>query len=230
MKRLKMTIKAISLATFAWLSIAAQSDASMMGPGMAGPAITNGGSFGMMNGMAGAPVLGGDGTAYLVTYVPATVPGPLPSKNSFQSKIIAVTPAGAISSLTVSGIASRPVVSGNLLVASASLPDFGDYVLSGNFGSNPPAEQSTVYIVSLPFSASAKPVAVSLDGAFASVPVIDAARSLIWVTTTDYGNGMMSGSSTYTTMYGNYNFNAAAPKTYMYILKFDGTYTRVTLQ
>src|SRR5450759_330784 len=217
MKRLKMTIKAISLATFAWLSIAAQSDASMMGPGMAGPAITNGGSFGMMNGMAGAPVLGGDGTAYLVTYVPATVPGPLPSKNSFQSKIIAVTPAGSVSSLTVSGIVSRPVVSGNLLVASASLPDFGDYVLSGNFGSNPPAEQSTVYIVSLPFSASAKPVAVSLDGAFASVPVIDAAHSRIWVTTTDYGNGMLPGSGTYTTMYGSYNFNAAAPKTYMYI-------------
>ena len=228
MKCLKMTIKAISLATFAWLAM--QVGASTMGPGMTGPAMTNGGTFGMMNGMAGAPVLGPDGTAYLASYVPAFIPGPVPSNNSFQSRIVAVTPAGAVSSLTVSGIVSRPVVSGNLLVASASLPDFSDYTLSGNFGNNPPSAQSVVYLVLLPFSASAKPVAVSLDGSFASVPVIDAARSLIWVTTTDYGNGMMSGSGTYTTMFGGYNFNAVTAKSYMYILKFDGTYTRVTLQ
>jgi hypothetical protein len=230
MKHLKMTMKAIYLTVFAVLLVAAQAGASTMGPGMTGPAMVNGGTFGMMNGMAGAPVLGPDGTAYLVSYVPATVPGSSPTKNSFQSRIVAITPAGAISSLTVNGIVSRPVVAGNLLVASASLPDFNDYTLSGNFGSNSPGEQSVVYIVLLPFSSSAKPVAVALDGAFASVPVVDAARSLIWVTTTDFGISMMSGSSTFTTLFGNFIANATTAKTYMYILKFDGTYTRVTLQ
>jgi len=228
MKCLKMTIKAISLATFAWLAM--QVGASTMGPGMTGPAMTNGGTFGMMNGMAGAPVLGPDGTAYLASYVPAFIPGPVPSNNSFQSRIVAVTPAGAVSSLTVSGIVSRPVVSGNLLVASASLPDFSDYTVWTSFGSNSPSAQSVVYLVSLPFSTAAKPVAVSVDGSFASTPVIDAARNRILVTTTDFGYGMMSGSSTYNAMYGNYSFNATTAKTYMYILNFDGTYSRVTLQ
>ncbi|MDA8240844.1 MAG: hypothetical protein M0Z67_10805 [Nitrospiraceae bacterium] len=40
---------------------------SMMGGGFA---MTNTGGFGMMNGMAGAPVVGDDGTAYLVSYNP----------------------------------------------------------------------------------------------------------------------------------------------------------------
>ncbi len=39
---------------------------SMMGGGMMG--LTNSGGFGMMNGMAGAPVVGDDGTAYIVGF------------------------------------------------------------------------------------------------------------------------------------------------------------------
>jgi hypothetical protein len=232
MKRMKMTMKTAFLAAFAWLMLAPQSGAQMMGPGpgMMGSAMTNGGTFGMMNGMVGSPVVGDDGTAYLVTYMPGSNPGSAPTSASFQSKIIAVTPAGAISSIVVSGIVSRPVIFNNQLVATASLPNFGDYTMWGILGNNPPSGQSAAYIVSLPLTATSKPVAVSIDGSFASAPVIDAARGRIYVTTTDYGNGMMSGSSTYSAMYGNYNFNAATAKTYLYILYFDGNYTRVTIQ
>lgn len=227
---MKRFFKVIFPAIFVWLTFSAPSVAQMMGPGMRAPAMTNGGTFGMTTGMAGSPVVGDDGTAYMVTYVPGSSPGAVPSNTSFQSRIIAVTPAGAVSSMIVSGIVSRPVVYGNLLVASASLPNFDDYTVRASFGSNSPSGQSVVYLLSLPFSVAAKPVAVSVDGSFASAPVIDAAHSHIFVTTTDFGYGMMSGSNTYNAMYGNYNFNAATAKTYMYILNFDGTYTRVTLQ
>jgi hypothetical protein len=227
---MKMFFKVIFPAIFMWLTFAAPSGAQMMGPGMMASAMTNGGSFGMMNGMAGSPVVGDDGTAYVVTYVSGSNPGTVPSNASFQSRIIAVTPAGAVFSMIVSGIVSRPVVYGNLLVASASLPDFNDYTMMGSFGNNSPSGQSVVYLVSLPFSATAKPVAVSIDGSFASTPVIDAAHNRILVTTTDFGYGMMSGSNTYNAMYGNYSFNSGTAKTYMYMLNFDGTYTRVTLQ
>lgn len=227
---MKMFFKVIFPAIFMWLTFAAPSGAQMMGPGMMASAMTNGGTFGMMNGMAGSPVVGDDGTAYVVTYVSGSNPGTVPSNASFQSRIIAVTPAGAVFSMIVSGIVSRPVVYGNLLVASASLPNFNDYTMMGSFGNNSPSGQSVVYLLSLPFSAAAKPVAVSVDGSFASAPVIDAAHSRVYVTTTDFGYGMMSGSSTYNAMYGNYNFNAATAKTYLYSLNFDGTYTRVTLQ
>jgi hypothetical protein len=229
---MKRFFKVIFPAMFMWLAFAAPSGAQMMGPGpgMMASAMTNGGTFGMMNGMAGSPVLGDDGTAYLVTYVPGSNPGSVPSNNSFQSRIIAVTPAGSVFSMIVSGIVSRPVVFGNLLVASASLPNFSDYTMWTSFGNNPPSGQSVVYLVSLPFSTAAKPVAVSVDGSFASTPVVDGTRNRILVTTTDFGYGMMSGSNTYNTMYGNYSFNTATAKTYMYMLNFDGTYTRVTLQ
>jgi hypothetical protein len=229
---MKRFFQVIFPAIFMGLTFAAPSGAQMMGPGpgMIAPAMTNGGTFGMMNGMAGSPVLGDDGTAYLVTYVPGANPGSVPSNTSFQSRIIAVTPAGAVFSMIVSGIVSRPVVYGNLLAATASLPDFNDYTLRTSFGSNAPSAQSVAYLVSLPFSTAAKPVAVSLDGGFASTPVIDAAHNRILVTTTDFGYGMMSGSNTYNAMYGSYSSNASTAKTYLYILNFDGTYTRVTLQ
>lgn len=227
---MKMFFKVIFPAILMWITFTAPSAAQMMGPGMMAPAMTNGGTFGMMNGMVGSPVLGDDGTAYLVTYVPGSSPGFAPSTTSFQSRIIAVTSAGAVSSMVVSGIVSRPVVYGNLLIATASLPNFNDFMMLASFGNNSPSGQSVVYLISLPFSTAAKPVAVSVDGSFASAPVVDAVHSRVYVTTTDFGYGMMSGSNTYNAMYGNYNFNTATAKTYMYILGFDGSYTRVTLQ
>jgi hypothetical protein len=62
------------------------------------------------------------------------------------------------------------------------------------------------------------------------MPVIDAGHSRIYVTTTDFGNGMMTGSNGYTTMYGTYPVNTSTAKTYLYLINFDGTYTKVTLQ
>ncbi|MBI5641505.1 MAG: hypothetical protein HZA17_13880 [Nitrospirae bacterium] len=225
MKRFRIKFKILLAGVAALLAFASYSQA-IMGPGSGmmpgGPMMTNTGSFGMMNGMAATPVVGADGTAFLVTYDRTTNPGTTPNSNSFQSKIIAVTPSGSTSSVTLNGIVSRPVVTGNILVATASLPDFADYTMFGNFGNNPISSQSALYIVPAPFSSTTEPLALSLDGGFASVPVI--AGNLIYVVTSDYGNAMMSGSATFTNMYGNYNFNGSGTaKTYLYIFNFDGT-------
>lgn len=233
MKNAKMIFTVIALAFVVSAAAGSHARATMMGPGqgmMGGPMMTNGGTFGMMNGMAGSPVIGDDGTAYLVSYVPAANPGPVPSSASFQSRIIAVTPAGAVSSLTLSGIVSRPVVAGSVLVASASLPDFTNYMMYKTLGTNSPADQSSLYIVTLPLSGTTKPTAVSLDGEFASMPVVDAGHNRIYVTTTDFGNGMMTGSNGYTMMYGTYTVDASTAKSYLYLINFDGTYTKVPLQ
>ncbi len=199
---------------------------SMMG----GFAMTNTGGFGMTNGMAGAPVVGSDGTAYLVSYNPSANPGPVPSSNSFESTVTAITPTGAVSSITLQGIVSRPIVEGNVLAATASLPDFSNFTMFGNLGTTAPAGQSLLYVVSLPLSSSSKPVGVSLDGRFASMPVI--ANNNVYVVTSDFGNGMMTGSTTFNMMYGNYNFNGTGTaNSYLYIVNFDGgLVNKITLQ
>lgn len=232
MNRLKDKFSVFLLAAIMGLIFTSMPGAEAMGQewGMPSSMMTSGETFGMMNGMAGSPVVGDDGTAYLVSYVPTSTPSQIPSSNSFESNLIAVAPSGQISSMTVSGIVSKPVVLGNLLAASASLPDFNDYTMYGSYGNNSPNDQSVFYLVQLPLTGSAKPLAVALDGSYASVPVIDSVRNRILVTTTDSGNGMMSGSHTYDTMYGNYNPNTATAKTYMYIINFDGTYTKTTIQ
>ncbi len=224
MKRATMTLAVLLMALTAVFSFTANSDAMMGGgPGMTGsPMITNNGGFGMMNGMTGAPVIGEDGTAYLVSYNPTSNPGTVPNSNSFESKIMAVTPSGQITSITVKGIVSKPVVGSNFLVATASLPDFGNYNLVGNFGNNPAGGQSVIYIMSLPFAATTLPDAVSMDGSYASIPVIT--NDKVYVTTTNFGNAMM-GSTTFNMFgNGNYNFNQnGLAKTYLYIFNFDGS-------
>ena len=232
MKKVQMFMAITILATLMLLTNT-PSEAAMMGPGtgmMSGPMMTSSGTFGMMNGMAGSPVVGDDGTAYLVTYVPGTRPSEVPSNSSFQSSLLAVTPLGSITSLTLGGIVSRPVVTGNLLVATASLPVFTNYMMYGSFGNSPANQQSVLYLVSLPLTGTVKPTAVSLDGDFASAPVVDATHNRIYVTTTDFGNGMMTGSNTYNMMYGTYAVNPSTAKTYLYIINFDGTYKQVTIQ
>ncbi len=208
---------------------------AVMGGGMMGGgfAMTNTGGFGMMNGMAGAPVVGDDGTAYLVSYNPAANPGTLPTSNSFESTITAVTPSGAVSSITLNGIASRPVVEGNVLAATASLPNFSNFNVLENLGSAAPSGQSMLYVVSLPLNGSQTPVGVSLDGRFASIPVI--ASNAIYVVTSDFGNGMMTGSGTFNmfnAMFPNYNFNGTGvAHSYLYIIGFDGhLVNKTTLQ
>jgi hypothetical protein len=209
--------KIMVLAAIAMLMVAAPSDA-MMGGGM----MTNTGGFGMMNGMAGTPVVGDDGTAYFVVHNPTANPGTAPTNNSFESNLIAVKTTGETVSITLKGIISKPVVSGNMLVATTSLPDFNNYMMAGNYGTNPSGSQSVIYLVSLPLTASSVPQVVSMDGSYASIPVI--ANNHAYVTTTDFGNAMMQGNTMFNSMFGNYNFNGSGTaRSYLYIFNFDGT-------
>jgi len=213
-------------------------DAAMMGGGtvtggamMGGDmGMSNSGGLGMMNGMAGAPVVGNDGTAYIVGLTPTATPGTPPSSNVFQSTISAVTPAGSLQTITLKGIVSRPVIYGDLLVATASLPDFANYSVAGNLGSFSSFGQSVAYVIDLPMTSSSVPIAVMLDGAFASMPVI--LNNNVYIVTSDFGNGMMNGNTTFNMMYGNYNFNSTGTAhSYMYIVDFDGNLvTKTTLQ
>lgn len=204
-------------------------NATMMGPGwpgMGGPGMfgnammTNNGGFGMMNGMTGAPIIGDDGTAYLVSYSPTANPGIAPNSNSFKSTILAYGPNGQVSSLDLKGIVSRPIILGDYMVATASLPDFSNYSFFGNYGTNPVSGQSVLYVVNAPLTSSTTPLAISMDGSFASAPVI--ANNHVYVTTSDWGTAMMNNMANW--MYGNYNFNQAGnAKTYLYIFNLDGT-------
>jgi hypothetical protein len=220
--------KVQAILTMVVLVVLSGSALAAMGPGvMTGPMMSNSGSFGMMNGMAGSPVVGEDGTAYLVSFNRGATPGVTPSSGSFQSTIIAVTPSGAVSSLVLQGIVSRPVVVGNILVATSSLPNMGDYTLFASAATQPTSDQSVLYVVTAPFSSTTKPLAISLDGDFASVPVIAAGH--IYVVTSDYGSSMMTGNGTFSNMFGNYNFNSTGTaKTYLYIFNLDGTITSKT--
>lgn len=177
--------------------------------------MTNNGSFGMMNGMAGAPVVGDDGTAYLVTHNPTANPATVPDSSSFQSVITAVNPTGGYVTFTLDGIVSRPVVVGNTFVATASLPDFSNYTLYGPHMQN----QSVLYAITLPLTPDSIPAAVALDGSFASLPVI--AGNYIYITTTDFGNAML-GPGAFNT-FGNYNFGSGTAKTYLHIFNTDGS-------
>jgi hypothetical protein len=201
--------------------------AAMMVGGMN---MTNTGGFGMMNGMAGAPVVGDDGTAYIVGLTPTAAAGTAPSSNVFQSTISAVTPAGSLQTITLKGIVSKPIIYGNVLIATASLPDFANYSVAGNLGTSSPSGQSVAYVVDLPMTSSSVPIAVTMDGVFASMPVISGNNA--YIVTSDFGNGMMNGSNTFNMMYGNYNFNAAGTaKSYMYIVDFNGNLVnKITLQ
>ncbi len=194
-----------------------------MGSGMigAGMNMTNAGGFGMMNGMAGSPVVGDDGTAYLVSHNLTASAGTVPDSNSFQSTVLAVTPSGQVETMTLQGIVSRPVISGNTLVATASLPDATNYDQIGSLGSGS-TRQSVLYAVTLPITPSTVPIAVTMDGQFASVPVMTADK--VYVTTTDFGNAMMQGNITFTGRYGNFNFNnTGTAKSYLYIVNFVGS-------
>ncbi|MBF0316932.1 MAG: hypothetical protein HQL04_02065, partial [Nitrospirae bacterium] len=74
--------------------------------GMGGGTGMMGGSdnFGMNNGMSASPVVGGDGTAYLVTYKTGTTSGM--GGGTFESTLTAITSAGQKSSITLTGFVS----------------------------------------------------------------------------------------------------------------------------
>jgi hypothetical protein len=218
-----IVIKVLSFAAVIVMAFAARSEAmmdgGMMGGGYMGFAMTNNGGFGMMNGMAGTPVVGDDGTAYLVSYTPPTTAqtaGTAPTSQSFQSSLMAFSPNGGTPvTLTFNGILSRPVVAfdGSYLVATASLPNFAQY----NFiDSNYTSGQSVLYAVQLPLSATSTPIAIALEGDYASVPVIQ--NNMVYVTTTDFGNAMM-GSGTFSMF--NYDFSTSAAHSYLYIYNLN---------
>jgi len=194
---------------------------------MTGVPLRNSGGMGMMGGTDGSPVIGVDGTAYLTTFNPTAPAGTAPAASSFRSRLIAIQIAGTQTSINLRGILSKPVISGTTLIGTASLPDFTNYTLIDNYGSNPIKQQSALYFLALPLTSSSKPEAIALDGRFASTPVIS--NGLIYVVTTDFGRAMMQGNSSFQRMFAGYNFNSSTAESYLYILNLDGTLVSKTV-
>jgi hypothetical protein len=187
-----------------------------------GHMMTNSGGFGMTTGMAGAPVVGDDGTAYIISHNPTASVGTTPTSSSFESLLTAVKLNGEITSITLNGMISRPVVVGNVLVATTSLPNFSQYNTVGNYGTGPLNMQSVLYVVSLPLAAESVPLAVSMDGNFASIPVI--AGNHVYVTTTDFGNAMMQGNTMFNNFFGGHNFSSSGTaRSFLYVFNLDGS-------
>ena len=200
----------------------------MSGGMMTGVPLKNSGSMGMMDGMDSSPVVGQDGTAYLVTFNPTAPAGTVPTSMSFRSRLLAVTTTGVQTSINLRGILSKPVISGTTLIGTASLPDFTNYDVIYDHGTNPDNRQSALYFISLPLTSGTKPQAVALDGSFASAPVL--ANNLIYVVTSDFGRAMMQGSSTFQRMFDGHNFNTSGTaESYLYILNPDGTLVSKTV-
>lgn len=191
---------------------------------MPGGGMTNSGGFGMTSGMAATPVVGNDGKAYLVSWTPSQNPGTTPNSNSFTSTLKEINPnTGKVVSLSLDGILSKPVLSddGNLLVATASLPNFNDFQMYANYGVNSAESQSVLYAISLPLTGSTQPMAISLDGSYASIPVI--ATGAVYVTTTNRGDYMM-GHDMFDGMFGSFDFNNQQDqKSFLYVVGLDGT-------
>jgi len=215
------------LATVMILTSAVGSFAMMgSGGGMMGGGgmMSSSGGFGMMDGMAGAPVVDADETAYVTSMLPSATPGTVPTANSFLSHMIAVTTSGQTLKMSVSGLMSRPVIDGNVLISTVSLPKMSDYSIMANEGTT--TQQSVVFWLQLPMTLSSVPTAVRMDGRFASSPVI--ANNMIYVTTTNFGNGMMQGNDVFGNMFPNYTAGSTA-KSYLYIFKMDGTLVSKTV-
>lgn len=177
---------------------------------MTGGGMTNSGGFGMMNGMAATPVVDDDGIAYLVRWEPNQNPGTMPNSNSFTSTLMAIDPiTREVVSLILDGMLSRPVLNddGNMLVATASLPDFNDFQMFADYGENNEESQSVLYVIALPLTKNTRPGAISLDGSYASIPVI--ANGSVYVTTTSRGDYMM-GRNMFDGMFDNFDFNNLA--------------------
>jgi hypothetical protein len=228
MKKLQALFLVVMLSLASWGSANAMMQ-NGGGSGMGGAMMQNNGGFGMMNGMSGAPAVGADGTAYSVAMNPAAKPGTKPTSNSFQSTLTVITSSGAIiTSLSFNGLMSKPVINGSTLMATTSLPNMNNYMMVVNGGTNSVSQQSVFYTMTLPISASSVPSAVSLDGSYASAPVMF--NNQFYVITSDFGNAMMQGNNMYNNMYGKTNFSKmGASKSYLYIINSDLTIASKTL-
>jgi len=189
MKSYALFFKVFLLALVIVTTGVAQSEAVIVAGNNSGKMLSsdmvNNGWFDITGGRANAPVVGSDGTAYVVTYAEVTNAAnnasPLNSSTSmsfisFQSTIDAITTSGQMTSLTFNGIASAPVVSGTHLVFLLAPSGTLTTANSGN-------GQLQLDILSLPFTSSSSPVTVTLAEDFASLPVISG--SYIYVVTTE---------------------------------------------
>ena len=229
MKKIINKTKVVLLLVTVMMLISAAGSFAMMGGGGGmggGGMMNNAGGFGMMDGMAGTPVVDADGTAYIISMLPSATPGTVPSAHSFVSNIIAVTTSGQTVKMSVNGLMSRPVIDGNVLISTVSLPNMSDYSIMGNEGTT--AQQSSIFWLQLPMTSSSVPTAVKMDGRFASSPVV--ANNMIYVTTTNFGNGMMQGNNVFGNMFPNYTPSSTS-KSYLYIFNMDGSLvSKTTLQ
>jgi len=232
MKKMISKTKGIILLATVMILISATGSFAMMGDQCGGCGMTAGGGgmmtkaggFGMMNGLAGVPVVDTEGTAYIVSMTPSTTPGNKPKWKSFMSHILAVSPSGQILDLTLDGLISRPIISENTLIATASLPNMGNYSIITNYGTT--TAQSVLFFLQLPLSSSSVPDAVQMDGRYASVPVI--ANNQIYVTTTNFGYGMMMGNDVFNDTFPNYHVRNT-DHAYLYVFTMDGTLVSKTV-
>jgi hypothetical protein len=229
LKKIMNKTKVVLLLVTVMMLITASGSFAMMsggGGGMmgGGSMMTNTGGFGMMNGMAGAPVVDADGTAYITSMVPSATMSTTPTSSSFGSHMIAVTTTGQTLKMSVSGLMSKPVINGSVMVSTVSLPKMSDYSIMSNEGTT--TQQSVVFWLQLPMTLSSVPTAVQMDGRYASDPVIK--NNMVYVTTTNFGYGMMQGNDVYTNTYPNMTFNNTS-KSYLYIFNMNGTLVSKTL-
>jgi hypothetical protein len=200
----------------------------MMGGGVVGGnMMVSTGGFGMMGGTAGAPIVGSDGTAYVTSMMPSVTPGTNPTATSFVSNMMAVSTSGQTIKLSINGIMSKPVsasgitvngTTGNFVMSTVSLPNVSDYSIMHDYSTT--AGKSVLFWMQTPFTSSSVPVAIQMDGRYASQPVI--ANNMIYVTTTNNGYAMMQGIDVFGTTFPNYTASSTA-KAYMYIFQMDGT-------
>ncbi len=202
---------------------------AMMSSGMmgGGSMMTTTGGFGMMDGTAGGPIVGTDGTAYLASMMPSATPGSTPTSNSFLSHMMAISSTGQTLKLSVSGIMSKPVfangitfdgITGNFMMATVSLPNLSNYSMMHNYATSTTGH-SVLYWMQRPFTTSSMPVAVAMDGAYASQPVI--ANNMIYVTTTNNGNAMMQGNNVFHNTFPSYSTTSST--SYLHVFRMDGT-------
>ncbi len=247
MKKIIVKTKVVFiLAAAVFLASVVPSSAEMSDVSLKGKLMTNLGGYGMMNGEAGAPVIdsiGGNDWAYLTSILPTSKhnEGNPPSPEAFRSHLIAVPPAGdttdTLATLEFKGLLSKPAVadgitvngtSGNYLIATISLPKLADfsYIDKGTT-----KHQSIILWYQLPLTSSSLPaIAYSMDGDFASEPVVY--NNQLFITTTDFGHAMMQGNDVFDRLYKHHKFGTAdTAAAYLYVFPLDGSSaTETTIQ
>jgi len=226
-KIMNKTLVVLSVVTVMMLITVTGSFAMMSGGGGmmgGGSMMTTSGGFGMMDGMGGAPIVATDGTAFVTSMVPTATPGTIPTSGSFESHMMAVTTAGQTVKMSVSGLMSKPVVSGNYMISTVSLPNMKDYTIVADNGTT--TQQSVAVWLHLPMTLSSTPLAIKMDGLYASAPVIK--NNLVYITTSDFGYGMMQGNDVYSSTFPNMTFSSAS-MSYLYIFSTSGTLVSKTV-